>query len=75
MSLGDKDRIVKRLHRIGGQIKAIEKMIEADTDYDKMMIQMQAVSSAIESTKIELVRERIKKSVSVELGKALGSLK
>ena len=44
-----KDIIVKRLKRIEGQVRGIEKMIESGRECESIIIQLGAVRSAIES--------------------------
>ena len=41
--------LLKRLKRIEGQVRGLEKMIIADRDCESLVIQMAAVRSAIES--------------------------
>ena len=44
-----KEVIVKRLKRIEGQVRGIEKMIESGRECESIIIQLGAVRSAIES--------------------------
>jgi len=43
----DADNIHRRLSRIMGQIKAIDKMVEEDVPCEDMLIQINAVKSAL----------------------------
>ena len=45
-----KTRLVKRLRRIEGQVRGIQKMLEEERDCKEIMQQLAAVSSAVKST-------------------------
>lgn len=60
-----------RLHRIEGQIRGIEKLVEADQSTQKVLMQVQAVISSLESVKIELVKKEVKESLVKNLDSAL----
>jgi len=64
-----------RLHRIEGQIRAVEVMISTGDDLQKVMVQLQAVISGLESVKLEVVKERIKKTLESEVLSGLDLLK
>ncbi|HNR28934.1 MAG TPA: metal-sensitive transcriptional regulator [Candidatus Dojkabacteria bacterium] len=65
-------RIQNRVNRIEGQIKGIKRMMMSDTDEDKVMIQLQAVISSLESLKLELVQKQMKESLMEDIKKSLG---
>ena len=65
-------RIQNRVNRIEGQIKGIKRMMTSDTDEDKVMIQLQAVISSLESLKVELVQKQMKESLMEDIKKSLG---
>lgn len=65
-------RIQNRASRIEGQIKGVKKMIVNDIDGDKVMTQLQAVISSLESLKLELVKEQMKESLVEDVKKSLG---
>ena len=65
-------RIQNRVNRIEGQIKGIKRMMTSDTDEDKVMIQLQAVISSLESLKLELVQKQMKESLMEDIKKSLG---
>ncbi len=65
-------RIQNRVNRIEGQIKGIKRMMMSDTDEDKVMIQLQAVISSLESLKVELVQKQMKESLMEDIKKSLG---
>ena len=60
------------VNRIEGQIKGIKRMMMSDTDEDKVMIQLQAVISSLESLKLELVQKQMKESLMEDIKKSLG---
>ena len=45
----DKDALIKRLHRIEGQVRGIERMVEEDRYCIDILTQIAAVSTALES--------------------------
>jgi DNA-binding FrmR family transcriptional regulator len=47
-------------------------MMMSDTDEDKVMIQLQAVISSLESLKLELVQKQMKESLMEDIKKSLG---
>lgn len=55
--------IQDRLHRIEGQIRGIEKLLEDKVETEKVLIQIQAVISSLESTKIELIKKELRESL------------
>jgi len=65
-------RIQNRVNRIEGQIKGIKRMMMSDTEEDKVMIQLQAVISSLESLKLELVQKQMKESLMEDIKKSLG---
>ena len=65
-------KIQNRVNRIEGQIKGIKRMMISDTDEDKVMIQLQAVISSLESLKLELVQKQMKESLMEDIKKSLG---
>ena len=65
-------KIQNRVNRIEGQIKGIKRMMMSDIDEDKVMIQLQAVISSLESLKVELVQKQMKESLMEDIKKSLG---
>ncbi|MGZ6732984.1 MAG: metal-sensitive transcriptional regulator, partial [Gaiellaceae bacterium] len=45
----DKEALVKRLHRIEGQVRGIERMVEDDRYCIDILTQVAAVNTALES--------------------------
>lgn len=48
-SIEDKKKITNRLRRAEGQIRGIEKLIDQDAEMPKILTQMKAVKSALQS--------------------------
>ncbi len=65
-------KIQNRVSRIEGQIGGVKKMIANNTQEDKVMIQLQAVISSLESLKVELVKKQMKESLVEDIRKSLG---
>jgi DNA-binding FrmR family transcriptional regulator len=55
----DKDALVKRLHRIEGQVRGIERMIEEDRYCVDVLTQIGAVSTALESLAFRILDEHV----------------
>jgi DNA-binding FrmR family transcriptional regulator len=64
-----------RLNRIEGQIKGIAKMIQEEEEIEKVIIQIKAVSSSIDSLKLELVKAQLKKKMLIELDSVVNLIK
>ncbi|HZQ65282.1 MAG TPA: metal-sensitive transcriptional regulator [Gaiellaceae bacterium] len=60
----DKDKLVKRLHRIEGQIRGIERMVEDDRYCIDILTQIAAVSTALESVALELLDDHVRHCVA-----------
>ncbi len=65
-------RIRNRVSRIEGQVGGIKRMIASNTDEDKVMTQLQAVISSLESLKLELVKKQMKETLVEDIRKSLG---
>jgi DNA-binding FrmR family transcriptional regulator len=62
-----KKDLTNRLHRIEGQIKGIEKMINDDVYCDEVLIQISAVQSALSSVSVKLLDAHIRTCVSNQI--------
>jgi CsoR family transcriptional regulator, copper-sensing transcriptional repressor len=51
----EKDALVKRLHRIEGQVRGIERMLDEDRYCIDVLTQIGAVSTALESLAFEIL--------------------
>ena len=55
----DKDALVKRLHRIEGQVRGIERMVEDDRYCIDILTQVAAVKTALESLAFEVLDDHV----------------
>ena len=55
----DKDALVKRLHRIEGQVRGIERMVEDDRYCIDILTQVGAVKTALESLAFEILDDHV----------------
>jgi DNA-binding FrmR family transcriptional regulator len=60
----DKRTIVKRLHRIEGQVRGIERMVEGDRYCIDVLTQISAVTKSLESLAFEVLDEHVNHCVS-----------
>jgi len=61
---GQKDALIKRLHRIEGQVRGIERMVEDDRYCIDILTQVGAVSTALESLAFVILDEHVKHCVA-----------
>ena len=59
-----KDALVKRLHRIEGQVRGIERMVEEDRYCIDILTQIAAVNTALESLAFQLLDDHVKHCVT-----------
>ena len=55
----DKDLIVKRLHRIEGQVRGIERMVDEDRYCIDILTQIAAVKTALEQVGAKLLEDHV----------------
>ncbi len=60
----DKDALVKRLHRIEGQVRGIERMVEDDRYCIDILTQISAVSTALDSLAVKILDEHVRHCVA-----------
>jgi DNA-binding FrmR family transcriptional regulator len=60
----DKDALVNRLHRIEGQVRGIEKMVEDDRYCIDILTQISAVSTALEAVALQLLDQHVSHCVA-----------
>ena len=60
----DKDALIKRLHRIEGQVRGIEKMVEDDRYCIDVITQISAVGTALESLAFRILDEHVQHCVA-----------
>lgn len=59
MRADDKDALRKRLHRIQGQVRGIERMVDDDRYCIDIVTQVGAVKTALESLALEVLTEHV----------------
>ena len=59
-----KDALVKRLHRIEGQVRGIERMVEEDRYCIDVLTQIGAVTTALESLAYRILDEHVEHCVA-----------
>ena len=57
---GDKDALLKRMNRIGGQVEGIARMINEDRYCIDILTQVAAVRSALDATALTLLHDHAK---------------
>ncbi|MGH3104187.1 MAG: metal-sensitive transcriptional regulator [Gaiellaceae bacterium] len=55
----DKDALKKRLHRIEGQVRGIERMVDEDRYCIEILTQIGAVRTALESVGFEILEDHV----------------
>jgi DNA-binding FrmR family transcriptional regulator len=60
----DKDALIKRLHRIEGQVRGVEKMVEQDRYCIDILTQIAAVNTALESLAFRILDEHVRHCVA-----------
>jgi DNA-binding FrmR family transcriptional regulator len=59
-----KDALVKRLHRIEGQVRGIERMLEEDRYCIDILTQISAVTTALESLAFKILDDHVSHCVT-----------
>jgi DNA-binding FrmR family transcriptional regulator len=60
----EKDALVKRLHRIEGQVRGIERMVEDDRYCIDVLTQISAVNTALESLALKILDDHVRHCVA-----------
>jgi DNA-binding FrmR family transcriptional regulator len=60
----NKDALVKRLHRIEGQVRGIERMIEDERYCIDILTQISAVTTALESLAFKILDDHVNHCVT-----------
>jgi CsoR family transcriptional regulator, copper-sensing transcriptional repressor len=60
----DKDALIKRLHRIEGQVRGVEKMVAEDRYCIDILTQIAAVSTALEALGLKILDEHVRHCVA-----------
>jgi DNA-binding FrmR family transcriptional regulator len=62
--VSDKEALVKRLHRIEGQVRGIERMVEEERYCIDVLTQIAAVTTALESVAFKVLDDHVSHCVS-----------
>jgi CsoR family transcriptional regulator, copper-sensing transcriptional repressor len=62
--VSDKEALVKRLHRIEGQVRGIERMVEDERYCIDILTQISAVTTALESLAYRILDDHVTHCVS-----------
>jgi DNA-binding FrmR family transcriptional regulator len=60
----EKDALIKRLHRIEGQVRGIERMVDEDRYCIDILTQVGAVSTALDSLAFAILDDHVKHCVA-----------
>lgn len=66
---------IDRLHRIEGQIRGIERQLNAGEETKQVLIQLEAVISSLNSLKLEIVKKEVKDSIMAQIDGVVSLLK
>jgi CsoR family transcriptional regulator, copper-sensing transcriptional repressor len=69
----DKDALIKRLHRIEGQVRGIERMVEEDRYCIEILTQIGATITALESVGLKLLEDHTRHCVTAALASGDGA--
>jgi DNA-binding FrmR family transcriptional regulator len=62
--VSDKEALVKRLHRIEGQVRGIERMVEEERYCIDILTQISAVTTALESLAFKILDDHVNHCVA-----------
>lgn len=62
--ISDKDRYLRRLKRIEGQTRGLQRMIEEETYCIDLLTQISAVNSALETVAVALLEDHLRHCVT-----------
>ena len=62
--VADKDALVRRLHRIEGQVRGIERMVDDDRYCIDILTQISAVTTALESVAFRILDDHVNHCVA-----------
>jgi CsoR family transcriptional regulator, copper-sensing transcriptional repressor len=60
----DKEALKKRLHRIEGQVRGVERMVDDDRYCIDILTQIAAVNTALESLALKILDEHVRHCVA-----------
>ena len=59
----DKEKMLVRLHRVCGQVHAVENMIEKGEDYTNILMQLSASTAALRAVALIVAHQEISKAL------------
>ena len=62
--VSDKEALVKRLHRIEGQVRGIERMVDEERYCIDILTQISAVTTALESLALKILDDHVNHCVA-----------
>jgi CsoR family transcriptional regulator, copper-sensing transcriptional repressor len=62
--MADKDALIRRLHRIEGQVRGIERMVEDDRYCIDVLTQISAATTALESLAFRILDDHVNHCVA-----------
>jgi CsoR family transcriptional regulator, copper-sensing transcriptional repressor len=62
--IDDKDRLLKRLRRVEGQVRGLQRLIENDTYCIDVLTQVSAATKALQAVAVELVEDHLSHCVA-----------
>jgi CsoR family transcriptional regulator, copper-sensing transcriptional repressor len=62
--VADKPSLIKRLHRIEGQVRGIEKMVDDERYCIDILTQISAVTTALETVGLKILDEHVRHCVT-----------
>jgi DNA-binding FrmR family transcriptional regulator len=62
--VNDKDALIKRLHRIEGQVRGIERMVAEERYCIDILTQISAVTTALEALGLRILRDHVSSCVA-----------
>ena len=62
--IDDKDRLLKRLRRVEGQVRGLQRLVENDTYCIDVLTQVSAATKALQAVAVELVEDHVSHCVA-----------
>ena len=69
----DKEALIKRLHRIEGQVRGVERMVEEDRYCIDILTQIAAVNTALEALALRILDDHVRHCVAGALASGDGA--
>ena len=69
----DKDAVLKRLRRVEGQVRGLQRMVEEDTYCIDVLTQISAATKALEAVALNLLEDHLRHCVAAAITAGDGS--